>query len=65
MDQKALLDRIAVLEKDQERLLANAHAVEGAILDCRYWLAQLAEKNKEGAPEGASVSLQKQEEKVG
>ena len=39
--------RLKTLKEDQAKLLADAHAYEGAIQDCSYWLGQLKEESAE------------------
>jgi len=48
MNKEQIEARLAELNKELQQLTANANAVNGAIQDCEYWLAQLdAEETKE------------------
>lgn len=42
---EAIEERIKRLEADREQALANANALEGAILDCQYWIGELSKEN--------------------
>ena len=35
--------RLAQLRSDKVELVANVHAINGALQDCEYWLTQLEE----------------------
>lgn len=41
IDKKTIVDRIAVLESDRERLRQSLIMYDGALEDCRYWLTEL------------------------
>jgi len=48
---KAELDeRLNTLMRERDQIIANLHAYEGAIEDCKYWLSQLESKAKLPAP---------------
>jgi hypothetical protein len=40
---ESIQDRKQVLERQRDELIANFHAVLGAIQDCEWWLEQLGE----------------------
>jgi len=44
MNKDAILKRKGELEQQREELLANLHAVSGALQDCDYWLKQIEEE---------------------
>lgn len=43
MTSEQIKQRVAVLENDRLRGIAQVNALEGAIQDCRYWLEQLTQ----------------------
>jgi len=49
--------RLAQLRSDKTELVANVHAINGAIQDCEYWLAQLEETARITGP-GATASIE-------
>lgn len=40
MNRKQFEDRLVSLKRDHEQLLANRYAIEGAIQDCEFWIAE-------------------------
>lgn len=50
MTRQAVEMRLAELRASLTQQMANAHATEGAIQDCEYWLAVLAEQEKPEEP---------------
>ena len=50
MTKEKLLAKIAELEQRKAQLLANGNAINGAIEECKYWLAELEKPEKEPEP---------------
>jgi len=48
MEAKALEQRKAQLEAQLKQTLANANALQGAIQECDFWIAQLEKQNAIG-----------------
>ena len=59
MDKEAIGKRIQQLVATKQQFLANAHACDGAIEDCQYWLAVIAqaETKKSGDTPGGSFTV--------
>ena len=58
MNKEALEERIESLREDHETTKANMIAIDGAIQDCEYWLAVLAETAEETAENEVPESAQ-------
>lgn len=52
---EAINERMAKLQDEHDKALANVNAFEGAILDCQYWLEQLNMVEPEPAEETESI----------
>ena len=46
---EAIIERLERLKADRDQVMGNLNALEGAIIDCQYWLEQLEkpEEDKE------------------
>jgi hypothetical protein len=50
MTEQEITARIAQLEEQEARLYSDLCAVRGALIDCRYWLAEVAKRAKDETP---------------
>lgn len=54
---EAIEQRLAALKQDLQALALRTGAVQGAILDCEFWLTQLATPEPKPEPGADIVSL--------
>ncbi len=47
MTEEMLRKRIADLQAQREQLLANLNAMQGAIIDCEFWLSELTKAKEQ------------------
>ena len=55
MDRGEIEQRLNELEAEKVQAIARVHALEGAVLEARYWLSKLT-------PEQSGVSLERNED---